>query len=179
MIEVTRPVAGEFGPAAAGYIALAPAIFDAARQLDSQRDAFVSLLAPMSDAQSAHRYAPEKWSVKELLGHICDTERILSYRLLRIGRGDATPLPGFDEHAYAQAAATAQRPFGDVLDEWMTIRNATRTLVRGLPAEAWARRGTANDSSVSARALLYIILGHVEHHRNILEERYGFGTGTR
>jgi len=141
-------------------------------ELVAQRARMLNALSPLSDEQARYRYAPGKWSIKELVGHLADTERVFAYRLLRIGRGDATPLPGFEENDYARAGSFDARPFGDLLDEWAAVRDATTALASGLPDEAWARRGTANNHPVSARALLYIILGHVEHHRSILQERY-------
>jgi hypothetical protein len=104
---------------------------------------------------------------------MCDAERIFAYRLLRIARGDETPLAGFDENAYVPAGGFESRQLANVIKEWMAVRDATVALVRGLPADAWMRRGTANGNSVTAAALVYIILGHVEHHLRIITERYG------
>jgi hypothetical protein len=173
LVALTRPVAGEYDPASAGYISRAPDITDAVREFESQRDGMLRMLSPLSDALVAFRYAAGKWSVREVVGHLSDAERILSYRLLRIARGDQTPLPGFDEDPYVAAAAFEGRPFASVLDEWTAVRNATIGLLGGLPTAAWTRRGVANGKSVTAAALVYIMLGHVEHHRVILEERYG------
>jgi hypothetical protein len=172
MSVIARPDTEEFAAEFARYVARAPVVSDAARQLAFQGDALVSLLSPLSEAQAAFRYAPDKWSVKEVLGHLCDAERIFAYRLLRIGRGDQTPLPGFDENAYVPAAAIDRRPLREVLEDWSAVRDATVTLVRGMPDEGWTRRGVANGHPISARALLYIVLGHVEHHRAVLAERY-------
>jgi hypothetical protein len=172
-ITLSCPDPVEFDPAAAAYVARVGAVTDAAGQFESQRDRVVSLLSGLSAAQAASRYAPAKWSVTEVIGHLSDTERILAYRLLRIGRGDDTSLAGFDENTYVPAGSFDRRSLPDVLDEWVTVRNATLALVRGMPSEAWARRGRANDRIVSTRALVYIMLGHVEHHLVILAERYG------
>jgi len=106
------------------------------------------------------------------VGHLADTERILMYRVLRIGRGDQTPLPGFDENTYVPGGAFDRRPFAEVLDEWVSVRNATISLVRGMPSEGWTRRGRANNLDVTASTILYIVLGHVEHHLAILAGRY-------
>jgi DinB family protein len=172
-LTLPHPNPDEFDPAAAAYVARIGAVDDAGRQLETQRDRVVSLLSGLSAAQAASRYAPGKWSVTEVVGHLSDAERVFAYRLLRVGRGDETPLSGFDENTYVPAGAFERRSFADVLDEWITVRNATLALVRGLPSEAWARRGRANDRVVSTRALVYIMLGHVEHHLVILAERYG------
>jgi hypothetical protein len=172
-IALSRPAPGDFDPAAAGYVALAPEISDAVAQLASQRDAVDHRFSAVTGARAGHRYAAGKWSVREVLGHVCDAERIFAYRLLRIGRGDETPLPGFDEKTYVPAAGFESRSLGDLVEEWTAARDATIALVGGLPAEAWTRRGTANGKSVTASALPYIILGHVEHHLGILRDRYG------
>ena len=173
MTALLRPVAGEFDPAAAGYVALAPDISDPVSQLVTQRDAVGRLFTAVTEAAARHRYAEGKWTVREVLGHMCDAERIFAYRLLRIARGDETPLPGFDENTYVPAAAFESRQLSSVIKEWMAVRDATIALVRGLPGDAWTRRGTANGRAVTAPALLYIILGHVEHHLRVVTERYG------
>jgi len=171
-ITLPRPGTDEFHPAYARYIGRIDAITDAGRQLEAQRDRVVGRLSQVSNAQGGFRYAPGKWSVAEVVGHLADAERIFSYRLLRIGRGDETPLAGFDENTYAPAGAFDRRPLADVVEEFVAVRNATIALVRGMPSEGWARRGTARDSTVTTAALAYIILGHVEHHLAILDERY-------
>ena len=175
-MPLAAPRPDEFAPFHAGYIARVANLASPIDELVAQRARLLNFLAPLSDAQALHRYAPGKWSVKELVGHLADAERIMAYRLLRIARGDETPLPGFEENDYVKTAGSDARPFGDLLDEWAAVRDATSALVRGLPAGAWERRGTANGTPVSSRALLYIILGHTEHHRSILEERYLLAT---
>lgn len=172
-MSLLSPAADEFAPAFAGYVARVAGATAPLDELVAQRARLLNLLSPLPDAQASQRYAPDKWSVKQLVGHLSDTERVFAYRLMRIGRGDATELPGFDENDYARAAESDRRAFGDLLDDWAAVRDATITLARGMPDAAWTNRGTANNTVVSARALLYIILGHVEHHRSILAERYG------
>jgi hypothetical protein len=113
--------------------------------------------------------------VAEVVGHVTDAERIFAYRALRIARGDATPLASFDENAYVPAGSFDRRTLPDLLDELATVRHATLTLMRGLPAEAWARSGVASGRPVSVGALAYIIAGHELHHVAILRERYGIG----
>jgi hypothetical protein len=108
-----------------------------------------------------------------VLGHLSDAERVFAYRLLRIARGDETPLAGFDENSYVPAGVFDKRQLNSLIREWMTVRDATIALVRGLPADVWTRRGSANGHNVTAPALVYIILGHVEHHLRILRDRYG------
>ena len=172
-IALPRPIADEFDPESGRYVARVETITDAAGALESQRDRVTARLSTLSSEQTAFRYAPGKWSVNEVIGHISDNERVFAYRLLRIGRGDETPLPGFDERIATPGGAFDRRAHTDLLDEWVTVRNATLSLVRGMPSEAWARYGRANDHLVTARALVYIILGHVEHHLAVLTERYG------
>jgi uncharacterized damage-inducible protein DinB len=171
-MPLSLPRPDEFDPFYAGYVARVPAVSAPADELVAQRARLLNFLAPLTDEQAGYRYAAGKWSIKEMVGHLADAERIFAYRLLRIGRGDDTPLPGFEENDYVRAAGSDLRPFGDLLDEWAATRVATAALVRGLPPEAWERRGTANGAVITARALVYIILGHVEHHRSVLEERY-------
>jgi hypothetical protein len=171
-LALPRPGPEEYADAFAGYVSRAPELTDAVPQLDSQGAALAALFRPVTEEQANLRYAPGKWSVKEVLGHLSDTERILSYRMLRIGRGDGTPLAGFDENAYVPAARFDRRPLEDLVYEWAAVRSATVALVRGMPPDAWPRRGVSNGKAISARALLYIIAGHVEHHRIVLDERY-------
>jgi hypothetical protein len=172
---VPRPAADEFSPHFAGYIQQVPANADPIQQLSDQVTAVPALLATVGEARGTYRYAPEKWSIKEIVGHLSDSERIFGYRLLRIARADETPLPGFDENAYVPPARFDERSLADLVAEWVEVRHATLALARGLPVEAWARRGVSNGKPVSARALLYITGGHVEHHLRVLRERYGVG----
>src|SRR5262249_56679429 len=125
------------------------------------------LLGARSDREGNFRYAPDKWSVKEIVGHICDAERIFAYRMLRIGRGDTTPIPGFEQDDYIAPGKFNARTLADLAEEFAAIRAATMTLVQSLPQEAWARRGTASDNPVSARRLAYTISGHQQHHHTI------------
>lgn len=173
MTALSRPAAGDYDPAAAGYIALVPDITDAVSQLISQRDAVGRRLSAVNPTAAGHRYAPGKWSVREVVGHLCDAERIFAYRLLRIARDDETPLAGFDENTYVPAGSFDTRELNALIKEWMATRDSTIALVRGLPADGWTRRGVANGKSVTAASLAYIILGHVEHHLGVLKERYG------
>lgn len=177
MAPPSPPAADEFDAFYAAYVRRVAGISSPFDELVAQRERLLTLLSQLSDDQASFRYAPGKWSVKELVGHLADAERIFAYRMLRIGRGDVTPLPGFEEDDYVRAAASDTRAFGDLLNEWAAVRNATVSLAAGMPADAWQRRGTASGAGISARALLYIILGHVEHHRAVLEERYGITSG--
>jgi hypothetical protein len=169
-----RPAAGEFIPYYVTYIARVPA-GNLADILAAQRDATRRLLGPLDEARALHRYAPGKWSVKEVIGHLADAERVFAYRALRFARADATPLPGFDETMYVPAGGFDRRPLRSMLDEYAAVRGATQALVAGLDEAAWLRQGTANGATVSVRALGCIIAGHELHHLAILCERYGIG----
>ena len=172
-LTLSRPATGDYDSGAAGYVALAPDITDPVSQLISQRDQVGRRLSSVNATAAGHRYAPGKWSVREVVGHLCDAERIFAYRLLRIARGDETPLAGFDENTYVPAGSFDGRELNALIKEWMATRDATIALVRGLPTDAWTRRGIANGKGVTASALAYIILGHVEHHLKVLKDRYG------
>ena len=144
-------------------------------QLSSQLQEAEALFGPLDEVRGRQRYAPGKWSVKEVLGHISDAERIFSYRILRIARGDSTPLPGFDENAYVPAAKFDQQSLPSLMRGFRAVRHSSLHLVETIPEEAWARRGEASGSPISARALAYIVVGHVTHHLGVLRERYGIG----
>jgi hypothetical protein len=134
--------------------------------------AVVKLFKGISEEEALHRYAPGKWSVKEVIGHIIDTERIMSYRLMRVARGDQTPLAGFNETDYVQAAQTNSLSMEAILGDFKATRTASITLIQNTPAESWANKGNANGMEITTRAIAYIIAGHEMHHRKIVEERY-------
>jgi uncharacterized damage-inducible protein DinB len=140
--------------------------------LATQVDDTLALLRELTDAQARSAYAPGKWSIKEVVGHIADAERVFAYRALRIARGDTTPLPGFDENMYTPAGSFNDRPLASLLAEFMAVRGATVALLAGLPQEAWTRTGTASNASVSVRGVAWITAGHELHHRQILAQRY-------
>jgi len=168
---VTRPQSDEYAPYYETYVSLIPGD-DIVGVLEAQRVQMAQLLTARSEREGNFRYAPDKWSVKEVIGHICDAERIFAYRLLRIARGDQTPLTSFEQNDYIVPGAFNERTLGDMAAEFAAVRAATMALVESLTAEAWVRRGTASEKTVSARALAYIIAGHELHHRKILDEKY-------
>ena len=172
LLSIPRPAAGDHAPGMAGYVAVTPDLNDAVKLLTMQRDSVRQKLQGLTRDQAAYRYAEAKWTVREVVGHLSDAERIFQYRLMRIGRGDETPLPGFDENTYVPAGRFEQREFGDVLEEWVAVRNATLSLFKGMPAEAWKRKGTSNGKTITTAALAYVTYGHVEHHMRLFEERY-------
>ena len=168
---LTRPLPGEYAEGFAPYLAAAPE-GDVLGLLRSQMDEVAGLFGSLTEAQGAHRYAPGKWSLKDLLQHLSDAELIFAYRCLRIGRGDLTPLPGFDEEAYAAVAKADERPLADLLSDFRAVRSASLTLFKGLPEGAWAQKGTGNGRSITARCFPYICLGHAAHHLAVIRERY-------
>lgn len=171
---IARPAPSEYAPHYAGYVERVPegdVLAHLRRQIDDTR----GLLRDLPPSRAVHRYATGKWSVAEVVGHLVDCERIFSYRALRIGRGDATPLASFDENAYVPAGSFDRRTLVDLVDELTTVRHATLALFQGMPSEAFARMGTASGRQVSVRALAHIIAGHELHHVAILVERYDIG----
>ena len=168
---IARPETGEYIPYYHKYITLVPD-GDVVDTLRSQIGDTVALLRTIPEARASHRYAPGKWSIKEVVGHMADVERIMTYRLLRVARGDATPLPGFDENAYVPAANFDARSLGSLAHELEQVRGSTVALLETLDAGAAVRRGRANDAEISARALAYIVAGHERHHVGLLRERY-------
>jgi uncharacterized damage-inducible protein DinB len=172
-VRIEPPGQSEYASAFERYVARAREVSDPLQELMVQRAQLLTRLSPLTDEQSAFRYAPEKWSVKEMVGHLADAERVFAYRLLRIGRGDTTPLPGFEENDYVRAARSDRRPFSDLLAEWSVVRDASSTLALSLPEADWTNAGTCNGGPMTARALLFIILGHTDHHLGVLSDRYG------
>ncbi len=169
---IPPPADGEYAPFYAGYVAQAQGIDLPRAYLDQLAD-LKARLGTLDPARGSHRYAEGKWSVQELVGHLCDAERVFAYRMLRIGRGDETPLPGFEENAYVATAGSDARTLPDLVEEFEALRRATFLLARHMPAEGWARRGTASGAEVSARALAAILYGHAAHHLAVLRDRYG------
>ena len=145
---------------------------DLLQMLHAQVDETLALVRGLPEEHGGHRYAPGKWSIREVLGHVIDTERIFAYRALRIARGDATPMEGFDENAYADASDADARTLAALAEELEHVRLANIAFFRGLKGEALTRRGTANGAEVTVRALAWILAGHELHHRGLLRERY-------
>jgi hypothetical protein len=170
-IASLRPQPGENAPCYDRYISLVPGN-DVLAALDKQRRQMLLLLSGRSESDGDLRYAPEKWSMKEVLGHVNDTERIFSYRALRIARGDPAPIEGFEQDDYVRLGPFRERPLEDLVEDYIAVRRAALSLFRNLDQAAWTRRGTAANSEVTVRALAYIIAGHELHHRRILEQKY-------
>jgi uncharacterized damage-inducible protein DinB len=167
----SRPGADEYAPYYERYVSLVPDA-DLVETLERQGAETVALLRGLSEEQGAHRYEPGKWSVKQLVGHVCDGERIFSYRALAFARGDLQALPGMEQDEWMAGVDFDARTLSSLVDEFEAVRSATLHLLRHLSPEAWARRGTASGNEVTARALAYIIAGHEAHHVRVLRERY-------
>lgn len=168
---VARPEQGEYAPYYDRYVSLIQAS-DILATLDSHRRQMLLLLSGRTESEGEYSYAPDKWSAKEVLGHICDTERIMSYRALRIARGDRTPIEGFEQDDYVKNGPFGRVPLAEAIEDYIAVRRATLTLLRNLDEAAWSRRGIANKNEISVRALAYLMAGHELHHRRILEEKY-------
>lgn len=165
------PAADEYRDLHAGYIARVAA-GDIVARLRGQLDATVDLVEEAGETRADYAYAPGKWTIRQVVGHLSDAERILCTRAVCFARGEAAPLPPFDEDAYVAAAGFDQRSLASLVDELRAVRAATVAFFDGLPAEAWTRRGIASGHPTSVRALAWVIAGHELHHRAILQERY-------
>jgi DinB superfamily len=168
---VGAPDPSEYAPYYGKYIRLVGGN-DVVAALEDQPRETLALLSTLSEAQGDFRYAPDKWSIKEMLGHVIDAERVFSYRALRFARNDRTPLASFEQDDYVRAGGSAERRLADLIEEFVCVRRATVWLFRALSPEAWMRRGVASDNPVSVRALAYIVAGHELHHRTVLKEKY-------
>ena len=167
----SKPETGEFLPYYGKYIDLVGS-GDVLSTLSRQMAETQALLRSLPASVSTYRYAPGKWSVNEVVGHLIDSERIFAARALRFARSDATPLPGFEQDDYVRNSTFDSYPLGELASELGSVRESTVFLFKHLNEDAWMRRGTANGAEVSVRALAYIIAGHELHHREMLRARY-------
>ena len=168
---LSAPDASEYAPYFAKYVTLVAGT-DVIAALEDQPRETVSLLSSLSEEQGDFRYATDKWSVKEVLGHLIDCERVFTYRALRFARHDETPLASIEQDDYVRYSGCAERHLADLIEEFVSLRRATIWLFRSLSPDAWTRRGTASGNPVTVRALAYITAGHELHHRRILQEKY-------
>jgi hypothetical protein len=166
-----RPERAEAAPYYFRYIDLV-AEDDALARLESQLDETMPLLAGISEQKSLHRYAPDKWSIRQVLSHVNDAERVFLFRAFWFARGFDTPLPSYDEKAGAVAAAADRFPWASHVEDFRAARSSTLAFFRSLPPEAWMARGVASDNPFTVRALAFILAGHVAHHAAVLRERY-------
>ena len=169
-----RPLPTEHIPYYEKYISLVPED-DVLGVLAAQAQEIRALAAAVSEEQGGYRYAPGKWSVREVFGHLADVERILAYRAFSIARGERRPLNGFEPDEYAVAAEADRSTLPDLGDEFASLRQGNVAMFRRLSDAAWRRIGTADGNPISARALAFIMAGHVRHHQRSLHEQYGLG----
>ncbi len=167
-----RPDKTEFTGFQANYIDLVPET-DVLAAMSAQLDEALALWRRIPEAQGDVCHEPYTWTVKQVIGHLIDGERIFGYRALRFARGDTTPLPGFEENDYAKSGGYEQLALSDLVNEFEAVRRSSLWLFRNLPEAAWGRGGDANGNHISVRALAYIIVGHVRHHGSILRKRVG------
>ncbi len=169
--SIGRPETSEHAPYHEAYISLVPE-GDILEILSRESNDSIKFLRSIPEDKGATRYAPGKWSIKEVLGHITDAERIFAYRALRFARNDATPLHRFEQDDYVRIAVFDRLSLEEITDEFEQVRRGSLLLFRSLDNAAWMRRGIANNSEVSVRALAYILAGHARHHIEILRTRY-------
>ncbi len=168
---LSRPKSDEFAEFYSSYIARVPE-GDLRDHLRTQMHSTIALLSGVSDEKAEKAYGPGKWTLKEVILHMADAERVFNYRLLCIGRSDATPLSPFDENAWVPHSCANSRTVSSLVAEYAAVRGATLALVGSLSADAWLKKGVASGHTVSARALAYIMCGHEAHHISIIQERY-------
>lgn len=170
-ILTNRPATGEYAPYYQKYVAEVPE-GDIVDILRAQRDDTVRLIGRIDERKASHRYAPGKWSIAEMIGHVIDTERLFTYRALAFARGDRTPLPSMDQDVWAAGSNAGTRPLRSLLEEYQAVRAATIALFGSLGERELARDGIASDNRVTVRGLAWITAGHERHHMKILRERY-------
>lgn len=167
---MNKPEAGEYAEYYDKYVSLVDG--DLMSTLGSQSAELNGIFGDLPDEKGTFKYADDKWTLKEVLSHIIDCERIFAYRMLRISREDKTPIEGYEQNDYIENSNANNRTFADLLEEFDLQRRSNMLFVRNLSDEASQRLGTASDCTVSVRALVYMLAGHVTHHVNILKERY-------
>jgi len=172
-----RPPDTEYAPFFAKYVSLVPES-DALAVLEAQPAELVQLSSNVPPDREQFRYAEGKWTIREVFGHIVDSERVFGYRAFCISRGDQVPLPAFDENEYIRHSHYDRQPLGDLVSEFAALRETNLAFFRQLENDDWERLGTANKNPASVRALAFIMAGHVRHHITVLRDRYGALPGT-
>lgn len=167
-----HPAADEHDPYFSRYIDLVPPAEDIVSVIEKQSSETQKMLSALDETRASFRYEDDKWSVKQVIGHMIDTEVILSYRALAIARGETKPLPGFEQDEFMKFSNFDDWKLGDLAEWYALTRRANIVFFRNLPEEAWSRRGTASEKPVSVRALAWIIAGHELHHAKVLREKY-------
>jgi len=173
MLLIEKPGSSEYGSFYQGYIDLLPEGEPVLKILEDQANTLCSILGKLDEKTFSHRYAPGKWSVKEVLGHMIDTETIFAYRALSIARGEESELPGYDQNKYVEEANFDERNASGLLEDYKVVREHTLRLFKSFDKKMLERRGVANNYSCSVRALAFIIAGHERHHIRLLSEKYG------
>lgn len=168
---MTKPETTEYAAYFEKYVSLVPE-GDIVATLERQLEETRRLFAGVPESMGGHRYGPDKWTIREMIGHMIDSERVFAYRALRFARNDKTALPGFEQDEFVAAANFDARTIADLIEEFRIVRQATLALFRHLTDEAWTRVGAANDNPMSARAAAWIIAGHERYHHDILTTRY-------
>ena len=169
---MSRPADTDFAPFYAAYVLRVPET-DPVPVLEAQPVEIRALANVIAPEEELFRYAPDKWSIRQTLGHLIDTERVMGYRAFCIARGETKPLPGFDQNDYVARADSDERSVTDMAHEFAAVRYANLWTIRRCTPEEWSRVGNANGYPISVRALAYVMAGHVRHHVAILRERYG------
>lgn len=169
---LTPPSTEEYNEFYNGYVQRAIARKDVLAALSIQVDEIRSALGNLTDKQALFRDAPKEWSIKEVMGHLNDVERVFSYRLLRVSRNDTTPLPGFEQDDYVREAGYDNCVLGDLINEFEYLRRANIIMIQNIPDTYVNRRGSASGFPVSVRALVHMLVGHVDHHMASLHEKY-------
>lgn len=166
-----RPEANEYAAYYSPYVNRVPDgnIIDL---LETQHNEWIPSFKELTEEQGHFRYGLDKWTIKEVIGHIADTERIMAYRMLCIARGETIPLPGYDDTSYVQNAEFNRLSMQELLEHVTIVRQSTISLLKILPPDSWERQGNANGAGVTVRGIAYIIAGHELHHRQILQDRY-------
>jgi hypothetical protein len=172
MLTSARPGANEYAPSFAGYVARIQDDENIVTAMADQLDGVLTRFASVPHERGDYRYAPGKWTLKEVIGHLADTERVFAYRALRIARGDTIPLPSFDDQAWVAEMGAEDRTLRDMVEEFGLVRRASLALFHHLPPAAWTRIGVASEHPATPRALAYIMVGHARHHLEVVEARY-------
>ena len=167
-----RPAPGEYPDFFSHYVGAVPD-GDIRQTLPAASREMEAFYLAIPEGRSIETYAPGKWTIREVAGHVADSERVFAYRALRFGRGDRTPLPGFDQEVFVPNSNVAERPWSEILDDLFTVRRSNLNLFRSFRDGDWERRGEASGAEISVRAWAWVIVGHELHHRAVLRERYG------
>ena len=170
-MKISRPIPSDLSNYYQSYLPYVPED-DLLKVLKEQKNVIENFTGSITVSEETHRYADGKWMVKEVIGHLCDTERILTYRALRISRNDKTPLHGFEENDYTPNSNYKDRSLKNIVEELLAVRNATILLFENMSEEMFDRKGIANHSDVTVRGILFFIVAHARHHMNVIKERY-------